>query len=136
MTPPSLENTPPVLVGIGLYEQQENPGQIVVNPLPLVEEFNPPMSSTPEREREKTPDKPERKRKRLQAQNRKLREENRKLEEKLAEMIKEKEKARKSEMRAKERVRLSEKFKPKGKKKMATHRAQAVVNFLTRTVAF
>lgn len=74
MTPPSLENTPPVLVGIGLYEQQENPGQIVVNPLPLVEEFNPPMSSTPETEREKIPEKRVIKRKRLQAQNRKLRE--------------------------------------------------------------
>lgn len=130
MTPPSLENTPPVFVGVGVDEQQEHPGQVALNPLPLDEEFNPLVSSTPERESEKAPEK--RKRKRLQAENRKLREENRKLEKKLADMIKEKEKARKSEMRAKERVQLSEKFKPKGKKKMATQRERAVVSFLTR----
>lgn len=67
LTPPSLENTPPVLVGIEVDEQQENPGQVVVNPLPLNEEFNPPVSSTPERESENTSEK---RCKRLQAQKR------------------------------------------------------------------
>ena len=33
LTPPSLENTPPVVVSIEIDEQQENPGQVVVNPL-------------------------------------------------------------------------------------------------------
>jgi len=132
LTPPSLENTPPVLVGIEVDEQQENPGQFVVNPLPLNEEFNPPVSSTPERERENTSEKRERKRKRLQAQKRELREENQKLKKQLADMRKVMERARKSEVRAKERVQMSEKFKPKGKKKVATQREQAVVSFFTR----
>ena len=33
LTPPSLENTPTVLVGIEVNKQQDNPGQVVVNPL-------------------------------------------------------------------------------------------------------
>ena len=129
LTPPSLENTSPVLVSIEVDEQQENAGQVLVNPLPLHEEFNPLVSSTPERERENTFEK---RCKSLQAQKRKLLEENQKLKKQLAEMRKEQERARKSEVRAKERVRLSEKFKPKGKKKVATQREQAVVSFLTR----
>ena len=129
LTPPSLENTPPVLVGLEVDEQQENPGQVVVNPLPLNEEFSPLVSSTPERETENTSEK---RWKRLQVQKRKLCEENQKLKKQLAEMRKEQERVRKSVVRAKERVWLSEKFKPKGKKKVATQREQAVVSFLTR----
>lgn len=103
----------------------------MVDPLPLNEDFNPPVSSTPEREqRENTS--AEKRCKRLQAEKRKLRKQNINLKKKLAEMRKGKERARKSETRAKERVGLSEKFKPKGGKKLATERKLAAVSFLTR----
>ncbi|KAK1906693.1 putative basic-leucine zipper transcription factor N [Dissostichus eleginoides] len=40
LTPPSMENTPPVLAGVEvIQEQQENPGQAVVDPLPHEEGF-------------------------------------------------------------------------------------------------
>ncbi|KAF3837629.1 hypothetical protein F7725_009397 [Dissostichus mawsoni] len=70
LTPPSMENTPPVLAGVEvIQEQQENPGQAVVDPLPH-EDFNPPVSSTPERgQRENTS--AEKHCKRLQAENHK-----------------------------------------------------------------
>ncbi|KAK1898505.1 putative ABC transporter ATP-binding protein YfmR [Dissostichus eleginoides] len=113
LTPPSMENTPPVLAGVEvIQEQQENPGQAVVDPLPH-EDFNPPVSSTPERgQRENTS--AEKHCKRLQAENHEVRKQNINLKKKLAKMKKEKERATKSETRAKERATLSEKFKPKG----------------------
>ncbi|KAJ4944117.1 hypothetical protein JOQ06_012662, partial [Pogonophryne albipinna] len=131
LTPPSMENTPPVLAGVEvIQEQQENPGQAVVDPLPH-KDFNPPVSSTPERgQRENTS--AEKHCKRLQAENHKLRKQNINLKKKLAKMKKEKERATKSETRAKERATLSDKFKPKGCKKLATERKLAVVSFLTR----
>ena len=51
LTPPSMENMPPVLFDVDVaQEQPENAGQAVVDPIPLNEDFNPPVSSTPERD--------------------------------------------------------------------------------------
>ena len=79
LTPPSLENTPPVEVA---DEQYRNPGPAVENPPPN-EEFNPPLSSTPDRERvnattpaRKRGSKAEKRCKRLQAEKRALQKQN------------------------------------------------------------
>lgn len=49
LPPPSMEIIPAVLVDVDeAQEQPENPGQAVVDPIPLNEDFNSPVSSTPE----------------------------------------------------------------------------------------
>lgn len=58
LTPPSTENIPPILVGVDVaqeqpQEQPENAGQAVEDPMPLNEDFNPPVFSTPERNKKK-----------------------------------------------------------------------------------
>lgn len=66
---PSMENTPPVLAGVDVslvQEQPENAGQAVVNPIPLTEDFNPPVSSTPQRDQRKNTSSAEKRCKRLQ----------------------------------------------------------------------
>ena len=52
ITPPSMEDISAVLVDVDVArEQPENAGQAVADPIP--EDFNPPVSSTPERNKKK-----------------------------------------------------------------------------------
>ncbi|KAL1250481.1 hypothetical protein QQF64_018277 [Cirrhinus molitorella] len=135
MTPPSVDNIPADLINVDVaQEQPENAGQPVVGPLPLNEDFNPPVSSTPERDQRRNVSSAEKCNKRLQKEKRKLKKQVLKLRKQLAEVRKLNDKFRKSEKRlmARQRPGLSEKFKQRGSKKLSAQRKQAVINFLSR----
>ncbi|XP_029903924.1 uncharacterized protein LOC115356800 [Myripristis murdjan] len=135
LTPPSMENIPPVLVHVGVaQEQPENEGQAVVDPIPLNEDFNPQVSSTPERDQKENTSSAEKRCKKLQNEKCKLKKQLLNLKKQLAEMRRQNDKLRKSGKRlmARQRVGLSEKFKPRGCKKLSAERKQAVINFLSR----
>lgn len=112
LPPPSMEIIPAVLVDVDeAQEQPENPGQAVVDPIPINEDFNPPVSSTPEI------------REGLYLQQRNIAKDCREkcklkkqvliLRTQLAEMRKQNDKFRKSEKRlmARQQLGLREKFK-------------------------
>ncbi|KAK2907356.1 hypothetical protein Q8A67_006341 [Cirrhinus molitorella] len=89
MTPPSVDNIPADLINVDVaQEQPENAGQPVVGPLPLNEDFNPPVSSTPERDQRRNVSSAEKCNKRLQKEKRKLKKQVLKLRKQLAEPVK------------------------------------------------
>lgn len=94
LTPPSMENTLPVIAVIDVNPVQQQPeiaGQAVVDPIPLNEEFKFEVSSTPQRdERKNTSATAEKCCKRLQIEKRKLKKQVLKLRKQLAEMEKNK----------------------------------------------
>lgn len=135
LTPPSMEDIPPVLVEVdGAQEQPENAGQAVVDPIPLNEDFNPPVSSTPERDQRRNTSSAEKHCKRMQKEKCELKKQVIHLRKQLKEMRKRNDKFRKNEKRlmARQKGSLSEKFKQRGSKKLSTERKQAVINFLSR----
>lgn len=111
-------------------EQPENAGQAVVLPLGLNGDFNPPASSTPDRDQKRK--RAEKRCRQLHKEKHKLQKRVIKLKKQLEEMKKEKDKFRKNEVRLKSRQRVgeSEKCKQRSSKKLSALRKQAVVNFL------
>ncbi|KAL7388626.1 hypothetical protein ABVT39_017872 [Epinephelus coioides] len=139
ITPPSMEDIPAVLVDADVaqeqpQEQPENAGQAVVDPIALNEDFNPPLSSTPDRDQRRNTSSAEKRCKKMQEEKCQLKKQVLLLRNQLAEIKKEKDKFRKNEerLRARQRVGLSEKFKQRGSKKLSAERKQAVINFLSR----
>lgn len=89
LTPPSMEDIPPVLVEVdGAQEQPENAGQAVVDPIPLNEDFNPPASSTPERDQRRNTSSAEKHCKRMQKEKCELKKQVIHLRKQLKEMRK------------------------------------------------
>lgn len=129
LTPPSIENIPPVDVDLA-QEQPENAGQAVVDSIP--EDFNPPVSSTPERDQRSKTSSAEKCCKRLHKEIDKLQKQVFHQRKQLAEMRKLNDKFSKREKRlmARQRVGLSEKFKQRGSKKLSADRKHAVINFV------
>ena len=134
LTPPSMDNTPPVLPDVAVApEPSENAGLPILDPEPFNEDFNPPVASTPERvERKNTSAK--KRSKRLQKEKGTLEKQVLYLRKQLAEMRKLKDKCRRREKRlmARQSQGLSEKFKQRGGKKLSGERKQAVIKFLSR----
>lgn len=128
-TPPSIENTPPVLTDVAVApEPSENADQ------PMNEDFNPPVASTPESvgRRSSTVQK---QCKRLQKVKFKLQKQVVYLKKKLVEMRNLTDRYQKRESRkqmAKPSQHPSEKYKQRGNKKLSAERKQSVVNFLSR----
>ena len=137
---PSMENLPPVLVDVDVAQAHpEKAGQAVVDPISLNEYFNPPVSSTPEREGRNTSS-AETHCKKLQKDKCKTKKQVLHLRKQLAEMRKLKDKFRKSEktLMARQREGLSEKFKLRGCKKLSAERNKMLTIFCPemKTVVF
>lgn len=82
ITPPSVDNIPADLIYVDVaQEQPENAGQAVVGPIPLNEDFNPPMFSTPESDQRRSKSSAEKRNKRLQKEKCKLKKQVFKTEE-------------------------------------------------------
>lgn len=135
LTPPSMENTPPALVDADLAEEQprvqpEIAGPAVVDAIPQNQDFNPPVSSTPQKDCSAV----HKRCKRLQKDNCRLKKQVLYLRRQLAEVRKLKDKFKKSENKllASQRGGPSETFKQRGGKKLAAERKQAVITFLSR----
>ena len=134
LTPPSMEITPPVDANLEQeqpQEQVENTRQAVIEPITQIEDFNPLVSSTPEREK-KSNRSAEKSHKKLQQEKCQLKRQVMNLRKQLANMRKQKEKFRKREKRLIKGKRVGEKFKPRAPKKLSAERKQAVIDFLSR----
>lgn len=110
--------------------QPEIAGPAVVDAIPQNQDFNPPVSSTPQKDCSAV----HKHCKRLQKDNCRLKKQVLYLRRQLAEVRKLKDKFKKSENKllASQRGGPSETFKQRGGKKLAAERKQAVITFLSR----
>ena len=130
-----MENTPPVLIDVAVApEPSENADQPMVDSVPLIEDFNPPVASAPERVDRKISTSEEKWCKRLLKEKDMLQKQVVYLRKKLVEMRKLKDRCRKmeSKLMARPSQDPSEKYKQRGSKKLSAERKQAVVKFLSR----
>lgn len=130
ITLPSMEDIPPVLGDFERTQELENANQAVTDPILTKQGFNPPTSSTPKKRK-----KAQKKYcATLQKQKHELKKQLTHLKKQMIKMKQLNDKFRKNVKRimAKQKANVSEKFKPRGSKKLSTQRKQAVVNFLTR----